>query len=47
MHIAKHLRTVAAGSIALRVSHAVLAGGELGLNQVWSRLADIYGEPGT
>ncbi len=23
------------------------AGGELGLNQVWSRLADIYGEPGS
>ncbi len=35
------------GLTALAVAVPSFAGGELGLNRVWARLADVYGEPGS
>ena len=47
MQITKHSMAVSVSIFVLLASQAATAGGELGLNQVWSRLADIYGEPGS
>ena len=47
MKIISRLAISGAFLLALLVASQVFAGGELGLNHVWSRMADITGEPGS
>ena len=47
MKITSRLAIAGAFSSALLFASQAIAGGELGLNHVWSRMADITGEPGS